>query len=481
MGSVRFILDGTPREIEPRDTNQTVLEYLRGERRCGTKEGCAEGDCGACTVVVAELRDGRVRFRALNSCLLFLPTLDGKALFTVESLRGPDGELHAVQRAMVECHASQCGFCTPGFVMSIYALYSSEPEPSRQRIDEVLAGNLCRCTGYRPIVAAVHQAYALGSPHRDQAGPGLTPQLVALRRATPLVVEHAGRRYFAPHTIAEVTELLARHPGAHLLAGGTDLGLVVTKQHRPLETIVHLGSVADLTRIERGLTRFEIGAAASYTDVLEEIGDEHPALASLLRRIGSQQIRNAGTLGGNLGTASPIGDSLPALMALEATVVVAGREGERELALEEFLVGYRRTALRPGELVTRVRLPVRTRTREFRTYKVAKRFDQDISAVCAAFSLGVEDGIVRYARLCFGGVAATTCRARKGEAALLDRPFTTRTAEAAAAAVRDELAPISDLRASAAYRRLVAGNLVRKFHAEVTGNSPAGFTSREAS
>jgi xanthine dehydrogenase small subunit len=479
MGTVRFILDGAVREVDPPDTNQTVLEYLRGERRCGTKEGCAEGDCGACTVVLAELRDGRPRLRALNSCLLPLPTLDGKALFTVESLRGRDGTLHAVQRAMVECHASQCGFCTPGFVMSIYALFESEPEPTRERIDEVLAGNLCRCTGYRPIVAAVHQAYAIGQPGRAAAGAELVERLAALRRARPLAIEHADRRYYAPHTVSEVTALLARHPGAHLLAGGTDLGLLVTKEHRPLETIVYLGSVDELTAIKRGSTHFEIGAAATYTDVLEAVGADHPALASLLRRIGALQIRNAGTLGGNLGTGSPIGDSLPALMALDATVVVAGPESTRELSLEQFLVGYRRTALRPGELVTRIRIPLPARGREFRTYKVAKRFDQDISAVCAAFSLEIRDGVVRDARLCFGGVAATTRRARAGEAALLGQPFTERAIQAAAAAVSAELSPITDLRASAAYRRLVAGNLLRKFHTEVMDRPRAARVAQE--
>ena len=470
MGAVRFILDGAVKEIEHVDPTQTVLEYLRGvERRRGTKEGCAEGDCGACTVVLGELHDGRVRFRAVNACLLFVPALDGKALFTVESLRERDGELHPIQRAMVECHGSQCGFCTPGFAMSMLALFESEPEPSRQRIDEALAGNLCRCTGYRPIVAAVHRAYALRHERDGAAREELAARLGALARAETLEVEHGERRFFAPRSLDAATRLLERHPRAHLLAGGTDLGVTVTKGHRGLETVLYLGEVPELTRIARGATHLEIGAAASYTDVLDAVGDHHPDLGALIRRIGSQQIRNLGTLGGNLATASPIGDTLPALIALGASVVLARSGGRRELPVEEFVTGYRRTALVPGELLERIRLPLPVSGRAFRAYKVSKRFDQDISAVCGAFSVELDGDCVSEVRLCYGGMAPTPRRARASEAALLGRPFTEASVRAAVAALETDFAPISDLRASATYRRLVAGNLLRKFHVEVAG------------
>jgi xanthine dehydrogenase small subunit len=470
MGALRFILDGAVKEIERIDPTRTVLEHLRGvEGRCGTKEGCAEGDCGACTVVLGELHGGRLRFRAVNACLLFVPALDGKALFTVESLRGRDGELHPIQRAMVECHGSQCGFCTPGFVMSILALFESEPEPSRQRIDEALAGNLCRCTGYRPIVAAVHRAYALRRQRDGAARQALAAQLSSLARKETLAIEHEGRHFYAPRSLAAATELLERHPQAHLLAGGTDLGVTVTKGHRRLETVVYLGAVPELTGISRGATHLEIGAAACYTDVLEAVADHHPDLGALVRRIGSQQIRNLGTLGGNLATASPIGDTLPALVALGATVVVARRSGRRELPVEDLVVGYRKTALGPGELLERIRLPLARPGQAFRAYKVAKRFDQDISAVCGAFAIELGEGRVRDVRLCYGGMAPTPRRARASEAALVGRPFSEASIRAAAAALEADLAPISDLRASAGYRRLVAANLLRKFHAEVTG------------
>lgn len=468
MRGVRFILDGAVREVGAVDPTLTVLEYLRGQRRCGTKEGCAEGDCGACTVVLAELRAGQVRYRAVNACLLFVPALDGKALFTVESLRGRGGELHPIQRAMVECHGSQCGFCTPGFVMSIFALYESEPEPSRARIDEALAGNLCRCTGYRPIVEAVRRAYALGAERRAAGRGDLAAALAGLAADAPLALEHGGRSFHAPRSLEAATELLARLPAAHLLAGGTDLGVTVTKQHRRLEAVVHLGAVPELTGIVRSPTHLEIGAAATYADVLEAVADHHPDLGALLRRIGSQQIRNLGTLGGNLATASPIGDTLPALVALEASVVLARRGAARELPVEDFIVGYRKTALLPGELLARIRLPLRVPGREFRAYKVSKRPDQDISAVCGAFALELVEGRVRHVRLCYGGVAPTPWRARGSEAALAGRPFTEEALAGAVAALEAELAPISDLRASAAYRRLVAGNLLRKLHAEVT-------------
>src|SRR5512133_155717 len=396
-GSVRFLLDGRERTIEGVDPTTTILQWLRGaERRCGTKEGCAEGDCGACTVVLAELHRGEVRLRAVNACLLFVPVLDGKALFTVESLRDGDGALHPVQQALVEAHGSQCGFCTPGFVMSLYAMYESEPEPSRLRVDDVLAGNLCRCTGYRPIADAARRAYALPDAHRPEARARLADALRAIARTDRLELEHGGRRFFAPRTLDDAAELVARHPGAHPLAGGTDVGLWVTKEHRTLETIVYVGAVEELSRVEAGPTHLEIGAAATYTDVHAALAAIHPDLGELVRRIGSVQIRNAGTLGGNVANASPIGDTLPALLALDASVVLRAGAERRELPLDRFFLGYRQTALRPGELLERIRIPVHASARRFRTYKVSKRLDQDIAAVCGAFAVELEQGRVRH-------------------------------------------------------------------------------------
>jgi len=478
---VRFILDGRVRELTQVDPTLTVLQWLRGpERRCGTKEGCAEGDCGACTVVVGELHRGRLRLLPVNACILFLPALDGKALFTVESLRADGGELHPVQRALVECHGSQCGFCTPGFVMALYALYESEPDaPSRRRIDDALAGNLCRCTGYRPIADAARRAYELGARSQEAraARDGLAAQLRAIERQGTLELEHAGRRWFGPRTADALAELYERHPGAHLVAGGTDVGLWVTKEHRALDTLIHVGGVAELTGVERGDTHLEIGAAATYSDAHEALAAEHPDLGEIVRRIGSPQIRNLGTLGGNVANASPIGDTPPALMALDASVVLRRGRERREVPLDEIFVGYRKTVLRPGELVEKLRVPLASPRRLFRAYKVSKRFDQDISAVCGAFAVELDAGRVREARLCYGGMAATPIRARRAEAALVGRAWGAGAVEAALPALDAELSPISDMRASAAYRRLVARNLLRKFQLETTAAAgPAAAT-----
>ncbi|HET9599164.1 MAG TPA: xanthine dehydrogenase small subunit [Anaeromyxobacteraceae bacterium] len=476
-GTVRFLLDGRVRELSGFDPTLTVLQWLRGaERRCGTKEGCAEGDCGACTVVLGELAPGGVRLRAVNACILFLPALDGRALFTVESLRGEDGALHPVQQAMVECHGSQCGFCTPGFVMSLYALYESEGRPGRGRLDDVLAGNLCRCTGYRPIVEAARRAYDLGGgPAGAAARERLAEQLRALRRPSgdALALVHQGRRFFAPRTLDEACDLLERHPGAHLLAGGTDVGLWVTKAHRALETVVHLGEVEELRRLDEHPDRIEIGAAVSYADAHAALAALHPDLGELVRRIGSVQIRNLGTIGGNVANASPVGDMPPALLALGARLVLRQGSERREVPLDAFFLGYRKTALRPGELVERVVVPRLAPARLFRIYKVSKRFDQDISAVCGAFSVELEGGRVREARVAYGGMAAVPKRARACEAALAGRPWTAASVAAALPALDADFSPIGDMRASAAYRRLVARNLLLKFQLETSGRPVA--------
>lgn len=472
--AVRFVLDGKVKELASVDPTMTVLEYLRTvERRCGTKEGCAEGDCGACTVVLGELDGDRVRWRAVNACILFVPALDGKALLTVESCAS-GGALHPVQQALVECHASQCGFCTPGFVMSLLALYESEAAPSRERLDEVLAGNLCRCTGYRPIVAAAGAAYAGGHAPRLAAEEARFAALLrSIAREGTLALAHKGRRFYAPRTLEALRELLERHPDARLVAGGTDVGVEVTKAHRRLGVVVSLTSIDALRVVSTSATHLELGAAVTYTDALGALAAHHPAFAELVRRIGSQQIRNVGTLGGNVASASPIGDTLPALLALDATVVLRRGAATRELALDAFFLGYRKTALAPGEIVERIRIPLPRPGQVFRTYKVSKRRSQDIAAVCGAFSIDLEGGRVRDARIAFGGMAAVARRARACEDALRGRPWTEATVDAALPALDVALTPISDARASATYRSLVARNLLRKLYAETAPRARA--------
>lgn len=467
--AIQFLWGFEPRTLHDVDPTLTALNYLRTvERQCGTKEGCAEGDCGACTVVLGEAVGERLRYRAVNACILFTPVLDGKQLLTVEHLKSADG-LHPAQQAMVDCHGSQCGFCTPGFVMSLFALYHAEPAPARARINDALAGNLCRCTGYRPIVDAAARMYALpgGEVFADREAETVA-RLRELRRDEPLELSYRGRRYFAPRTADQLAALLERHPWATLLAGGTDVGLWVTKQHRTLETLIYTGGVDELSRVEQIGSCLEIGAAVTYTQALSTLGVLYPDLGEVLRRLGSVQIRNSGTLGGNIGNASPIGDSMPLLIALGASLVLRRGSARREVVLEDFFLDYRKTALEPGEFIECVRVPADVAGRQFRAYKISKRFDQDISAVCAAFALRLEGGRVSDIRIGLGGVAATPVRARHTEAALRGRPWTDATITAARPAVARDCSPLTDLRASREYRLRVASNLLRKFYLETS-------------
>ena len=467
--TIRFVLDGTVRALADVDPNTTVLDYLReGERRTGTKEGCAEGDCGACTVALGELSGRGIRYRAVNACLMLVPVLDGKALVTVESLKAADGAAHPVQRAMVAAHASQCGFCTPGIVMSLFAFGKSGAAPTRAALDDALAGNLCRCTGYRSILDAA-AAIDRAPDDFDESEKKTVRLLKSLRRAETFSYVSHGKRFLAPATLDDLARLVRRHPDASLLAGGTDAGLWVTKEHRDLETVIYTGRVRELATLRRARGRLEVGAAVTYSDMMTAVAHEYPAFGELIRRLGSAQIRNLGTIAGNLATASPIGDTLPALIALDATVVLRKGAAVREVPLDRFFLGYRRTALRRGEFIERLHIPRTTPARRFAAYKVSKRFDQDISTVCAAFSLRLDGDRVRGIRIAYGGMAATPMRAAACERALLGRAWNAATIEDATQALGADFRPISDMRGSGAYRMLVARNLVRRFWMETTG------------
>jgi xanthine dehydrogenase small subunit len=468
--AVRFLLGHEPRALRRLNPNLTVLNWLREvERRNGTKEGCAEGDCGACTVVLGEPEGDRIRYRAVNACILFVPQLDGKQLITVEHLRRPDGSLHPVQQAMVECHGSQCGFCTPGFVMSLFALYHEDPAPDRQRILDVLAGNLCRCTGYRPIIDAARRMYGLCDRDHFSAREAETvARLKALRGGERLAFTHGAKRYFAPRQVDDLAALCEHFPNACLLAGGTDVALWVTKQHRDLDTLIYVGEVEELRRLEATDTHLEIGAGVTYTDAMAALGAQWPDFGELIRRLGSVQIRNSGTIGGNVANGSPIGDSMPALIALGAEVVLRKGTARRSMALEDFYLDYRKTALQPGELVELIRVPVPQAGQQFHCYKISKRFDQDISALLGAFNIRLANGRVADVRIAYGGMAAIPKRVSACEQALRGRPWTEATIARGREALAREFGPISDMRASAAYRLLAAQNLLTKFHIETT-------------
>ena len=443
----------------------TVLEWLRGPAGLrGTKEGCAEGDCGACTVILGEPDGEAMRYRPVCACILFVPALDGRQLLTVEHLAGADGSLHPVQRALVERHASQCGFCTPGFVMSLFALHHATEPVDRASASEALAGNLCRCTGYRPILDAALDTPAPAADRFAQAACATARRLRGLPD-TPLSLPG----YAAPRTLAEAVRLRAERPDAVLLAGGTDVALRVTKERRMLADIIALDRVVELSRIATDGDTIGIGAGVPYQDALPRLAAEWPQLGGMLRRLGSRQIRHRGTIGGNLGTASPIGDMAPVLLALDARLVLASLGGERVVPLDAFFTGYRQTVLRADEIITRVEIPRAFPGDVLHVSKVSKRAEEDISSVCAAFRLRLEGGRVAELRAGLGGLAATPLHAVALERAVAGRAWDADTVGLGAAALDAMIAPIDDMRASARYRRLVARNLLRRLWLETSG------------
>jgi len=473
--SVRFRLDGVVHELRNPDPAMTVLRWLRTRAaRPGTKEGCGEGDCGACTVMVASPRgDGGHDYRALNACILFLPMLDGKILFTVESLGGA----HPVQQAMAELNGSQCGFCTPGFVMSLYAHYLGPDGPS---VRDALAGNLCRCTGYGPILDAAARARTFPRvlPHPAWLAPVEAEDSLAIAHAD----ERTGvmRRFFAPRSITELARIAGAHPDAVFLAGATDVGLWVTKQLRLLSTVISLASVAELQTLKQTPDGLEIGAAVSYTAALSAMAALHPGLGELLRRLGGVQVRNAGTIGGNIANGSPIGDCPPPLIVLGASILLNKNGVRRQLPLERFFLAYGKQDRSPGEFVEKILVPALAVGTDFRIYKLSKRFDQDISAVCGAFLFRREGGTVREARIAFGGMAATPKRAAAAEAALTGKPFTQASIRIAMIALEQDFTPLSDMRASALYRMTAAKNLLLRAFLEISGTAQTRVLDLEA-
>ncbi|MBW8753826.1 MAG: xanthine dehydrogenase small subunit [Sphingomonadales bacterium] len=461
---VRFLLDGNIHELNDIDPTMTVLEMLRYRLgRTGTKEGCAEGDCGACTVVVGELDGSAIKWRSLNACILFVPMIDGRALRTVESLGGA----HPVQREMVARHGSQCGFCTPGFIMSLYGRSIGASGTADMPVADVIAGNLCRCTGYGPILAA-GEAIAPAATDDSET----IAALQSLIRGESLVLSYndplAGieRRWIAPRSADQLAAALVENPAAQIVAGATDVGLWVTKQHRLLETIISLGDVADLAPIEEDERGVTLGAGVRYVDAHAALARLHPDLGELVRRIGGLQVRSSGTIGGNIANGSPIGDMPPALIALGATLTLRRGDARRTIALESFFLRYGAQDRAEGEFVEAVHIPRPDPATIIRIVKLSKRFDSDISAVCGAFALTVVDGMVTGARIAFGGMAGTPQRASAVEAALISQPWTEVTVQRAAVALAQDYTPLDDVRGSSAYRLTVAANLLRRLWIE---------------
>ena len=469
--AVHFLLDGRPVTLEfgtgsPWRPTTTLLQYLRAnpEHR-GVKEGCAEGDCGACTVVLAEPRGGGgLTYRAVDSCLLFLPSLDRKQLITVEDLTTPDGTLHPVQSTLVEHYGSQCGFCTPGIVMSVFALYKSRVHVTRPLVIDALSGNLCRCTGYRPIIDAALEA--CNEPRTDlfTAGEeGISQRLGAMTQED-LFIQTDGQRYFRPGSLASALTYRSEHPDALIINGATDVALRVTKRHEILPSILDLSGIAELRYCNETTAGLEVGSGATIQDLLEESHGMIPPLAQMLQVFGSKQIRNVATVGGNIGTASPIGDMLPVLVALEAEVRLRSTRSSRSLPIGEFFTGYRQTDCRADELITAVSIPAIPEGAIVRSYKVSRRHDMDISSVSGGVRLRLDaQGVVEDIVLAFGGMAATPSRARQTEAFLRGEAWTRDAVEKSGSFMAKDFAPLTDVRGSAEYRSVVARNLLVKF------------------
>jgi xanthine dehydrogenase small subunit len=467
---VRLRRRGKIVELPRAQALMTLLDWLRLEEGAtGTKEACAEGDCGACTVVLARMRDGLVVHEPVNSCILLTGQADGAEVITVEDLSGVDGPLHPVQAAMLEQHGSQCGFCTPGIVMSLYALHQTAPRPvARQAVLDALSGNLCRCTGYRPIVDAALQACAAAParPICDVDAAALT----SLDDGRDLVVGEQDRFFAAPASESVLAELYLRNPDAWLVAGATDIGLSVTKALAEPRKVIWLGRVRELAGISRSESELVLGAGVSLARAMPLLAQIHSDLGEVMRRFGSPQVRASGTVGGNIANASPIGDLAPCLIALGARVELARGSERRALPLEDFFLAYRKQDRRMSEYLQRVRIPLLGPDERFRAYKLSKRTDEDIAAVLAAFKLRVEGRIVAAARIACGGMAGVPARARRCEAALVGASLNDRGTWAGALDVlAADFAPISDHRASAAYRTAALRNLLAKALMEIAG------------
>ena len=471
---IGFILNGDEVALAHVPPRQTLLDWLRLDKRLtGSKEGCAEGDCGACTVLVGRLCDGELVYESVNACIRFMGSLHATHVVTIEHLKGKDGKLHPVQQAMVDCHGSQCGFCTPGFVMSLYGLWLSNSKPSRQVIEEALQGNLCRCTGYEPIVKAAERAAHIRPADVfdpiEATRERVKARLAELAASGPVRIADGADELYVPSSTAELAEIMAIHPHATVVAGSTDVGLWVTKQMRPINPVVFINGLTALQSIDAGPQSIRIGAGVTYSHGLKALAERYPALGKLIPRIGGQQVRNMGTIGGNIANGSPIGDTPPALIALGAEVALRSREGARTVLLEDYFIEYGKQDRQRHEFVESITVPALVEGARFSVYKLSKRRDEDITAVLGAFYLRLDGDVVSEIRLAYGGMAGTPKRAANAEAALLAKSWTEANVRSAMAALDQDFKPLSDWRATADYRIMTAKNLILRLFLESQG------------
>ena len=465
---IKFVYQNQIIEVKNPNPNETLLNYIRTKlKKTGTKEGCAEGGCGACSVVLAEFKDNKINYFSVNSCIVFLPTLQGKQLILVEDLVNENGSLHPVQQAMVNSHGSQCGFCTPGFVMSLFSMYKNYSRFNDDLIKENISGNLCRCTGYKPIIKAAKSLNKKNKNDQFSKNKKNVIQLLKKINNESIVIFNKDKRYFAPRYVQELKKILKKNINSHLLSGGTDLSLVVTKERKDIDSIIYMNSINELNYIKNTNKYIEIGASTPLTKFENYIQKYYPDFNSILKRYGSVQIRNVATMAGNIATASPIGDTLPLLLSLDAKVVLKDIKKTKVVPLNEFFLDYRKTKLKKGQFIESVKIPFFPKN-IFKAYKISKRFDDDISSVCASFNLEMINKKIKNIKIAYGGMASIPKRAKNCEKVLLNSQITEEVIEKAKKALEQDFKPISDMRASGKYRITVAKNLLKKCFLEIS-------------
>ena len=464
--TIQFLLNDKIYKIRNPDPNKTILNYVRNDlKKTGTKEGCAEGGCGACTVVLGELNDNKIIYKSINACISFLPFLNGKQLILIEDLVYKN-KPHIVQEALIKFHGSQCGFCTPGFTMSLFSMQKNYKLINNENIEEALSGNLCRCTGYRPIIDAAKSLNNKKDQDHFKKNQNRTIHLLKKIKDIDIEINHQGKKYFAPKTILNLRRVLKKYPNSKILSGGTDLSLEVTKFRKEIKTIISLNSVSKLNFIKKNKNLIEIGATTSLFEFQNLIKKHFVDFYDVLKRYGSVQIRNVGTIAGNIATASPIGDTLPLLLSLDAKIIIQGINKKKILPLSQFFISYRKTKLKKGEFIYSIRIPL-DKKNIFKAYKISKRFDDDISSVCGSFSFLIKRNIIMKASIAYGGMSEIPKRAKTIEKDLINSKFSENTFSRAVNLIDKDFSPLDDMRASRNYRLTVAKNLLLKAFYEI--------------
>ena len=468
--TIRFVWENKIHSISDLDPNETILNYVRLKlKKTGTKEGCAEGGCGACAVVLGELKNNKIIYKAINSCISFLPSLEGKQLILVEDLVLKNGTLHTVQNAMIKYHGSQCGFCTPGFVMSLFAMYKNFSSYNKENIQDSISGNLCRCTGYRPILDAGKSLNNIKGSDQFDKNKKKTINLLKKINSENISLKNGNKKYFSPKNISELIKNIKENPNSIFLSGGTDLSLNVTKERKNINNIISLNSVKELKFIKKKNSNIEVGAATSLIEFESFIKKYYPDFNAILKRYGSVQIRNVGTIAGNIATASPIGDTLPLLLSLDAKIVLQKISKKTILPLKNFFISYRKTKLKKGQFIHSIIIPI-FKSNIFKAYKISKRIDDDISSVCASFNLEINNKKIKNIIIAYGGMAPIPKRATNCEKTLINSTLTEENFEKAKKKLEKDFNPINDMRATKDYRMEVAKNLLMKCFIEIKKN-----------